>query len=222
MIRPHWPIHSGLDPLLRLQAIIPDARRIVDGGANKGRTVDRFLTLFPQAHVCAYEPMPRLARKLAKRLGGQPRVSVRPAALGSCADSLCLNVLESATCSSLLAPTGIRDKHAGKPMGVAQTIQVDVVCLDCELDAPPDILKLDLQGYELEALRGAEAILRGVAAVLCEVSFTDLYEGQPRGGEVIDWLTGRGFNLEGLYCPWLDQDGAVIAADALFVREKTR
>jgi len=217
MIKAHWPIHSRLDPFVRLLHLVPGARRIIDGGANKGRTVERFLDLYPEAHVAAYEPMPRLARKLHKRFADDRRVSVRAAALGSCQDRLCLNVLESATCSSFLAPTGIRDKHAGKPMDVAQTVLVDVVCLDCELAVSPDIIKLDLQGYELEALRGAEAVLRGVTAVLCEVAFADLYEGQPNGGEVIAWMEERGFRLDGLYGPWFDRSGAVIAADALFV-----
>jgi len=190
---------------------------IVDGGANKGRTAARFLDLFPKASVLAFEPIPRLVRKLTKRFAEQSRVQIRPLALGSRTSALTLNVLESATCSSLLEPSGIRSKHSDKPMGIAQVLCVDVVRLDDELTSPPDIIKLDLQGFELEALKGARTLLAGVRAVLCEVSFSNLYVGQPLGNEVMEWMLEREFSIDGLYNPWFDESGAIISADALFV-----
>jgi len=214
-----WTIHTGVHPIERLRELTgPGVSSVVDGGANKGRTVDRFLALYPSATVYAFEPMPRLARKLAKRLADDPRVVVRPVALGSAPSVLRLNILESATCSSLLPPTGIRDKHADKPMGVAQTVDVDVVRLDAELTRAPDVFKLDLQGFELEALKGAGELLQGMRAVLCEVSFTPMYRGQPLGAEVIGWMESRGFRMEGLFAPWLGKAGEVVSADALFTR----
>lgn len=214
-----WTLRAGLDPFERMARITgPDVACVVDGGANKGRTVDRFLTLYPHARVCAYEPLPRLARKLAKRFADTPGVLVRPVALGSSPAVLTLNVLESATCSSLLDPTGILEKHADKPMGLAQTVDVDVVRLDAELADAPDVVKLDLQGFELEALKGLGELIGGVKAVLCEVSFTSMYRGQPLGPEVIAWMEARGFRVEGLYAPWSGKDGETVAADALFTR----
>jgi len=213
-----WPLRFDVLPLERLALLFPDARSVVDGGANKGRMAARFLEAWPGASVLAYEPQPRLARKLAKRFLGEPRVRVRQAALGAAAGRLTLNVLASATCSSLLAPTGIREKHADKPMDVAQRVEVEVVRLDQECPAPPDILKLDLQGYELEALRGAEDLLPGIGAVLCELSFEPLYAGQPLGWDVADWMAERGFRVEGLYQPWRGPRGGLLAADALFVK----
>ena len=207
------------DPFLRLaDAAGPDVRLVVDGGANKGRTVQRLLDMFPAASVAAYEPQPRLAGKLAKRFADRPAVRVRRAGLGSAPGRLMLNVLESPTCSSFLPPEAIREKHAGKPMGVAQVVEVEVVRLDADLERAPEVIKLDLQGYELEALRGSEGILGGVRAVLCEVSFRMMYAGQPLCGEVADWMEARGFRLEGLYSPWDCGDGKLAAADALFTR----
>ena len=207
------------DPLEALRdAAGAYAQRVVDGGANKGRTVARLLDLFPAARIYAYEPQPRLARKLARRFADDPRVAVRHAGLGSTPGPLRLHVLESATCSSFLAPSAIREKHADKPMGVAQVVEVSVVRLDQDLDAAPAAMKLDLQGYELEALKGASGVLEGVRAVLCEVSFREHYEGQPLAREVIAWMEDRGFTLLGLYGPWRDGSGALVAAAALFRR----
>ncbi|MFZ5426885.1 MAG: FkbM family methyltransferase [Thermodesulfobacteriota bacterium] len=216
-----FSLHScrSEDPFLRLaDAAGPGVRLVVDGGANKGRTVQRLLGLFPGAVVAAYEPQPRLARKLAKRFANSPAVRVRMAGLGAAPGKLMLNVLESHTCSSFLAPEAIREKHAGKPMGVAQVVEVEVVRLDADLERAPEVIKLDLQGYELEALQGAEGMLGGVKAVLCEVSFRMMYAGQPLCREVANWMEARGFRLEGLYSPWADGEGKLAAADALFTR----
>lgn len=231
----------GIDPFERLAALMPqratvpsptpdagstsdagaawgEGPRIVDGGANKGRTVDAFLRLYPAAAIWAFEPIPELARKLARRFEGDARVAVRQSALGASPHRLTLNILESRTCSSLLAPTGIREKHADKPMSVVRQVEVEVVRLDDVLPAGADIVKLDLQGFELEALRGAQAMLARVKAVLCEVAFKDLYAGQPLAEEIVAWMEARGFGLEGLYRLVRDAAGNPVSADALFLR----
>ena len=214
-----WPLFPVEDPFPALAALAGSASPlVVDGGANKGRTVARLLELLPQCSLVAYEPLPRLARKLGKRFRDDARVRLREAALGSAPARLAINELESATCSSLLEPKAILQKHPDKPMGVARRVEVEVVRLDQDLRETPQLIKLDLQGYELEALRGAEGLLGGVRGVLCEVSFAGMYKGQPLAGELMAWMEARGFRVRGLYRPWFDEDGNLSAADALFER----
>ena len=62
-------------------------------------------------------------------------------------------------------------------------------------DEPVDFLKLDIQGAELLALRGAERALARTAVVHCEVEFSPLYLGQPLFPEVQSHLNARGFAL---------------------------
>jgi hypothetical protein len=59
------------------------------------------------------------------------------------------------------------------------------------------LLKLDVQGFELEALRGAERVLASVDTVLTECSFVPFYSGQALFDEVRDFLHERGFRLVG-------------------------
>jgi len=56
-----------------------------------------------------------------------------------------------------------------------------------------DFLKLDVQGYELAVLRGAERALRDVLVLHTEVEFVEMYEKQPHFAEVDQFLRGRGF-----------------------------
>jgi FkbM family methyltransferase len=58
------------------------------------------------------------------------------------------------------------------------------------------LLKLDLEGHEIEALRGAAGLLERVEAIVCEVSFFDVNDsGRPKFGEVMTFLEARDFVL---------------------------
>lgn len=79
------------------------------------------------------------------------------------------------------------------------------------------LVKLDVQGFELEVLRGADRFLSGVAMVECELSVIPVYEQQPLWREVIDHLDGHGFGLWAIepgYSDW--STGQVLELDALF------
>ncbi|MHB8387382.1 FkbM family methyltransferase [Metallibacterium sp.] len=82
----------------------------------------------------------------------------------------------------------------------------------------PALLKPDVQGYELQALRGCASLLDAFAWVYCECSFVELYAGQALADEVIAWLRARGFGLVGAYNMANDHDGRAVQADFLFGR----
>lgn len=56
-----------------------------------------------------------------------------------------------------------------------------------------DFLKLDIQGFELEALKGAEAALARTLVVHCEASFAEIYKDQCFFSDVEIFLRARGF-----------------------------
>ena len=60
---------------------------------------------------------------------------------------------------------------------------------------PIDVLKIDVQGAELDVLRGAERSLASVRALELEVEFQSLYVHQPLFGDVDEFLRQRGFIL---------------------------
>ena len=82
----------------------------------------------------------------------------------------------------------------------------------------PAMLKLDVQGFEYEALIGCESMLPRFNWLYCECSFVELYTGQKLAWEVIDWLAAKGFRLEGIFNPSYDLNGQTIQADFLFRR----
>lgn len=72
-----------------------------------------------------------------------------------------------------------------------QTRRLDDLLPD--LGGRVDFLKLDVQGYELAVLRGAEITLREVLVVHTEVEFVEMYEGQPLFAEVDQFLRRAGY-----------------------------
>ena len=83
----------------------------------------------------------------------------------------------------------------------------------------PALLKIDVQGYELEALYGCANLLESFGSVYVECSFIELYEGQSLAGDVVNYLQGKEYTLSGVYNMSYDADGKAVQADFLFERK---
>jgi FkbM family methyltransferase len=196
---------------------------IIDGGANRGDTVQESLARFPRGNVIAFEPLPHMLERLRERFDGDQRVSIVPKALGPEAKRVTLNVTGSGAASSLLSPSDIGGQIHGEKLRVAQTVEVKQVRLDQELVGRDiDLLKLDLQGYELHALEGAQGLLPRTTAILTEIGFVRLYDEAVLFGDLDRWLRDRGFDLVNLYDLYTQPDGQLTAGDALYVNRNLK
>jgi hypothetical protein len=80
-------------------------------------------------------------------------------------------------------------------------------------------VKIDVQGYEDRVIAGGDAVISRSKAMIVEVSFQELYEGQPLFDDIYQRLKQKGFAYMGnLYQLLNPADAAVLQADALFVR----
>lgn len=93
--------------------------------------------------------------------------------------------------SSSLLPLGLH-RQRYPDITVTSTQLIETTTIDA-LNLQPDMLNLDIQGAELEALKGAERTLKNVQWIYTEISTEQLYEGQPVEAELTDWLEARGF-----------------------------
>lgn len=73
------------------------------------------------------------------------------------------------------------------------------VTLDAYVDEknlpPPDFVKMDVQGSELDILRGMKALLPGVKYALLESCIHQWNEGAPRTDELIAYMAENGFEI---------------------------
>jgi FkbM family methyltransferase len=194
---------------------------VLDAGANKGQfsLIARFHS--PGAQIIAFEPLDDQADVFAKVFTKDPAVTLHRYALGSATGETEINVSSSPDSSSLLPISELQTQHfPGTGLATTKTIRVKRLD-DCvapeELDSNT-LLKIDVQGFELELLKGATAALERIGAVYVECSFIELYEGQALAFEVIAYLQQHGFVLRGIYNPQYDAAGVTIQADLAFSR----
>jgi hypothetical protein len=126
--------------------------------------------------------------------------------------------------SSLLSTT--EHGEATYPKTRAQEkVVVPVIRLDdyvSGLTSPPEheiLIKLDVQGFEGNVLKGAPSTLSMARACIAEVSLEPLYEGQSSFDEIYEIMKAKGLAFSGTLTQLYSQrDGHVTSLDAVFVR----
>ena len=105
---------------------------------------------------------------------------------------------------------------------IKNTIVVPTDRLDSQLKAErilrPSMLKIDVQGGELEVLKGLGELREVIDFVYLEVSFMELYENQPLFGELNEFLCMNGYRLRGMANAHVDGVFGPAQADALYCR----
>ena len=193
---------------------------IIDAGANCGQFALAARVLCHSAIIHSFEPLPKPADKFQLVLGDDPKVKLHQVALGVVNEKRTMHISQSDDSSSLL-PISDLQETLFPGTSEAEETTVTVVSLDT-LFSTKDIvgsalLKIDVQGYELEVLRGCATLLDNFTHIYVECSFVELYEGQALAHEVIEYLQGHGFLLNGIYNMAYDNSGHSIQADFHFL-----
>lgn len=185
---------------------------IVDVGAFHGDWTRFIKELYPDAAVLMIEPQDRWRLQLQDVCSYYKDVSMQSALLGA-DDGADVEFVEMATGSSVFE----EQSPVSRTRVAKQTTTLDTV-----LQAMPgweriSLLKLDVQGYELEVLKGASASLQACELVLVECSLIAVNRGCPLVGDVFGFMTARGFRLLDVCSLIRRKDNAVWQADLLFV-----
>jgi len=198
---------------------------VVDVGANKGQFALAVRHHMPKAQIFSFEPLAEPADKFDSLFKGDPKTKLFRIALGASASQATIHISKADDSSSLLPISALQsdvfpgtEEIGTKQIAVARLDDIE----EMQSLPTPILLKLDVQGYELEVLRGAEIFLQRVESVYCEVSFAELYKGQPLADEIIAWLKNKQrFELSGIYHLSFDPSGKSVQADMLFRRPPT-
>lgn len=178
---------------------------VIDVGANAGQFRDLLRGQVGYAGpVASFEPVPALADALSARAASDPLWTVERRALGAEPGTADFNVMKDTQFSSFRSPRHDDVTLFTTQNTVRERVTVEVTTIDAVL---PDLvrshgaraayLKLDTQGYDLEALKGARASLPRIAALQTEASVRPIYDGAPDHREVIDFAVSQGFVVSG-------------------------
>jgi FkbM family methyltransferase len=203
-----------------------DIECILDVGANVGQFARYARRMFPRSRIYCFEPLPAVADKLREWAAATSdmNISVEQIALGDSVGIAELKEhLDHSPSSSFLENTARAD--AMFPQTTRQAVrQVEVDTLDRWVAhraitvGDRSLLKLDVQGFESQVLRGGKETLRQLGVCMVEVTPIPLYENQSTFVEIVNLLADGGLLYLGNLEQFHDERGLALYMDAVFVR----
>lgn len=196
---------------------------VYDIGASRG-VVSGCLAKVPNiAKVHSFEPIPSVFSRLVERMQPYPQVICHNIALGDTNNKMTMHVDRFSPSSSFLK-MGQLHKIEFPRTGDTHLEEVTVARLDDfvqEHGLPqPDVIKIDVQGYEDRVLRGGiQTVSRAMYCVL-EMSLQPLYEGSPLFDDIYCMMRDLDFRLVGLAGDLTGKSGQQLQVDGIFKNEK--
>jgi FkbM family methyltransferase len=199
----------------------PGRWTLIDVGANEGHFSRAAAILGRPARVLAVEPQADCQAALRARLEDMPGCTIFKLAMGSARGTVTLNRTRSGSFASTLRPIPGISAEYGNSAELIGTEDVELSTVDAIAEAAGldevGLLKIDVQGAELEVLKGARNTLQRTTAVLLEINYVAHYHRASPFRDVNHYLEAEGFSLFGVSSPCLGRSGA-LWADAIYVR----
>jgi FkbM family methyltransferase len=152
---------------------------LLDIGANVGNFTSEFLAIYKNSRSVCFEPVRSTHAQLAERFAKDPRVETHRCAVSDFDGKAEMHLEEDSTLCSLAEYT--EDANAAYRTETVRLEQIECRRLDSfpyRRGAELLFVKIDVQGFEIEAIRGAMQTLAGADAVQLECSFADEYKGK--------------------------------------------
>lgn len=212
-------IRKRHEPLHFLARI--NARTVLDIGANAGQFAMRARKIFPDAFIYSFEPIPEVFKRLARLRERDARFEAINQGLGAESGEVDFEENKFTGSSSMrgITKAGL---EAFPFTSQTQKIRIAMHTLDSwsagkDLQTPM-IVKMDVQGFEDQVILGGERTIRSCQAVISEVSFVPLYEGQPLFEQIHKQMSELGFRFAGMIDNANDpRTGEILQADAIFI-----
>jgi len=220
-----WHLKPEPDAFYIQQRLLVEtsSKIIFDVGANIGQTAIKYRNLFPDAKVYSFEPCPEVFDVLSKKFANDPFVFPINTAVSSTEKFVDFYVNDYDQMSSTL-PLDITAQEWVKSERniIHKAIQVPSDQIDrfCEREKihQVDILKMDIQGGEIDALKSAKKMLsnQSIKLIYLEINFAPLYQGQGSFCEINHLLLNHGYEFYGFYNN-RHRNGKLKFCDAIFI-----
>ena len=198
---------------------------IFDVGANEGQYAMAIVDEGFQGKIYSFEPLAKVFEVLKTNARKYPNWQVINEGIGSKHEKVSMNVSENLTSSSILK-TSKQSIEAEPTTQITHTEVISITTLDKfftenNVSGKSILLKLDIQGYELEALKGATQLLKKCKLVQAELSFVPVYEGAPLFQDIVDFLKREGFEIFAILPGFMNgKTGQMLQADGIFVNTR--
>ncbi len=197
---------------------------ILDVGANEGQYASQVLKQGFTGKIFSFEPISAVYNILEKKAARSPQWSAFNLGIGSREEETMINVSENLVSSSIFKVNN--ESTSAKPQTkVVRQEKIKITTIDNFFATKGSfeknvMLKLDIQGFELEALKGAIKSMPLIKLIQCELSFVQIYDNIPLFGEVIEFVEKNGFEVFTIIPGFRDShSGRMFQADGVFVKK---
>ena len=197
-VRRHSSTSSSVkEPFYHFRKLLEQPQPVIfDIGAYVGDTIKQFKSSFPESYIHAFEPFDESFSILKNRFQKTENLLLNNIALGnSPLSDAKMYITRNKGSSSLLQP--IKDANQfweGNPLLTQKEVKVDITtidsyCLKQNINSI-DILKMDVQGNEINVLKGAKQMLKEkrIKLIFTEISIAHNYKEQSEIEEIIKLL----------------------------------
>jgi FkbM family methyltransferase len=202
---------------------LPKLQLIVDIGANKGQFSIIARKIFRYANIYSFEPLKEAGLIYKKIFCSDRKIFFYDFAIGPLRELKTIHVAFKNDSSSLLKISKLQNITYPGTNEISKEI-VNVAPLSDFISSTKipynSLLKIDVQGYELQVLQSSYNLINRFGWIYVECSFVELYKNQFLAHEIINYLESKNFDLRGIYNPSYNDRGLCIQADFLFCNKK--
>jgi len=192
---------------------------IFDVGGSNGTWSRKIMPLFPQANFHIFEPLAEIASSylepIKHLIDTNENATLHKVAVGKESGTRTFNHREDNPSASTSIKVGNKSLY--------RQVRLPMVTLDSIIGAHspiPDFIKIDIQGGELDVLKGCRSNLCKVQLLLLETWLSRGYgQNTPLLGELMNFLVPFGFHVFEVGDSWRNKNGSLISQDFYFVNE---
>lgn len=211
------PQRSFVDALEHVSNMGLYPATVLDVGAAHGTFTLNCHAIFPRARYLMIDPLQEYESHLNKIVASIPQTEYVLCAASASSGEITINVHPDLVGSSIYLEREESDVNGVPRTAPAETL--DRLCEDRGMHGPY-LLKVDVQGAELDVLAGAEKVLSETEYLIMEVSLFEFFSGGPQFYDVVSYMKSCEFVVyDILGLQFRPLDNALSQVDLAFVRE---
>tara|TARA_B110001454_G_scaffold37426_1_gene36933 strand:+ start:2770 stop:3498 length:729 start_codon:yes stop_codon:yes gene_type:complete len=190
---------NNIAAAVELEDLVKDLHfeTVIDVGSNKGQFILLIEKLFKNKTIYSFEPISEILEKQKEFFKDKKNLFYYNLGIGKKSEKKKFYITNRKDSSSFLkVEHNIKGNNDYK---IEEEREINIKSLDEVMSdrgiLAPILMKIDVQGFELEVLKGAFNLLEKIKYIIIEVSYDELYSKQPLENAITMYLSSKNFKI---------------------------